>query len=171
MEPRRRRSSDQHAKDLAIPITMRTQGQIEDTPNRHRHWPAVRNRRRRLRATISTPPPEWRPAAAVTPPHPAAPQLAPAAPPPVPQPVIHRIGAFARRKDTVRSSMFARVRRPISSCAAIVASRAALRAAFVVVLLAMGHTLSPPKPLMPQPNRTTATATTAATTAIETHAV
>ena len=47
-----------------------------------------------------------------------------------------------------------RVRRPISSCAAIVASRAALRAAFVVALLAMGHTLSPPKPLMPHPNRT-----------------
>jgi hypothetical protein len=51
--------------------------------------------------------------------------------------------------------MLARVRAATACCAAIVASRAACRAAFVVALLAIAHTLSPPKPLMPHPNPTT----------------
>ena len=64
-------------------------------------------------------------------------------------------------KNTVRSSMLARVRAATACCAAIVASRAACRAAFVVALLAIAHTLSPPKPLMPHPNSTTFPTSTA----------
>jgi hypothetical protein len=71
------------------------------------------------------------------------------------QPLLHRVRALARRKNTARSSMLARVRRASSSCAATAASRAARRAAFVVAPLGMAHTLNPAKPLMPHPKQRT----------------
>jgi hypothetical protein len=63
------------------------------------------------------------------------------------------------RKNTAKSSMFARVRRANSSCAA-------RRAAFVVAAFAKPLTLSPPKPLLPHPNRTGSPTHIVTTTAV-----